>query len=105
MAFCVVHPEGPRLEDRRPKTSRTAASSEQTNFNKSQPPQFPQHLGGGRLSHNPDYHKTPPPPPPPPLYSDIVLYSKTNLLNSPNMGGGVLSHNSDYHKTPPTPLQ
>ena len=63
-----------------------------TNFNKSQPPRFPQHLGVG-LSHKPDYHKT--------LTSTFPLtimccyiskrsFTNVNLLNFPNSGGGVV---------------
>ena len=75
-----------------------------TNFNKSQPPRFPQHGGGGAftqtgLPQNSHLHFPP--------YNNVVLYSKrsftnVNLLNSPNSwGGGWLSHKPDYHKTPP----
>ena len=73
-----------------------------TNFNKSQPPWFPQH-GGGGLSHKPDYHKT--------LTSTFPLtimwwYIQNDLLQTstssiPPTVGGWLSHKPDYHKTPP----
>ena len=64
-----------------------------TNFNKSQPPRFPQHLGG--LSHKPDYHKTPPPLPP---YNNVVLYFKTIFYKRQppqfpqQLGGGYLTN-------------
>ena len=64
-----------------------------TNFNKSQPPRFPQHWGGG-LSHKPDYHKT--------LTSTFPLtimwcYIQNDLLQTstssipPTVGGVVIS--------------
>ena len=69
-----------------------------TIFDKSQPPQYPRHLGGYLKKQG--HHKTSPLLTMTSCYILKQISTKANLLDSPNTRGGVgLSHKPDYHKT------
>ena len=68
-----------------------------TIFDKSQPPQYPRHLGGYLKKQG--HHKTSPLLTMTSCYILKQISTKANLLDSPNTWGVGLSHKPDYHKT------